>query len=102
MRVESTYGKKYILVTVDDYSQFTWVKFLRLKDEAPKFIIKFLKMIQVHLNATVKNIHTDDEFVKYLVLGHLDQLKLRKVYRLKQWVLEQQLLEQDDQQMKED
>ncbi|GJW65637.1 retrovirus-related pol polyprotein from transposon TNT 1-94 [Tanacetum coccineum] len=56
MRVESINGKKYILVIVDDYSRFTWVKFLRSKDEAPEFIIKFLKMIQVRLNATVWNI----------------------------------------------
>nr|GFA10451.1 hypothetical protein [Tanacetum cinerariifolium] len=46
MRVESVNGKKYILVIVDDYSRFTWVKFLRSKDETPDFIIKFLKMIQ--------------------------------------------------------
>nr|GEW99487.1 hypothetical protein [Tanacetum cinerariifolium] len=46
MRVVSVNGKKYILVIVDDYSRFTWVKFLRSKDEAPDFIIKFLKMIQ--------------------------------------------------------
>nr|GFA71297.1 retrovirus-related Pol polyprotein from transposon TNT 1-94 [Tanacetum cinerariifolium] len=46
MRVESVNGKKYILVNVDDYSRFTWVKFLRSKDETPMFIIKFLKMIQ--------------------------------------------------------
>nr|GEW95360.1 retrovirus-related Pol polyprotein from transposon TNT 1-94 [Tanacetum cinerariifolium] len=45
MRVESVNGKKYILVIVDDYSRFTWVKFLRSKDETPMFIIKFLKMI---------------------------------------------------------
>nr|GEY21431.1 retrovirus-related Pol polyprotein from transposon TNT 1-94 [Tanacetum cinerariifolium] len=49
MRVKSVNGKKYILVIVDDYSRFTWVKFLRSKDEAPYFIIKFLKMIQVRL-----------------------------------------------------
>nr|GEX08730.1 hypothetical protein [Tanacetum cinerariifolium] len=48
MRVESVNGKKYILV-IDDYSRFTWVKCLRSKDEAPDFIIKFLKMIQVRL-----------------------------------------------------
>nr|GFC60534.1 ribonuclease H-like domain-containing protein [Tanacetum cinerariifolium] len=47
MRVESVNGKKYILVIVDDYSRLTWVKFLRSKDEAPDFIIKFLRMIQV-------------------------------------------------------
>nr|GEZ00996.1 retrovirus-related Pol polyprotein from transposon TNT 1-94 [Tanacetum cinerariifolium] len=49
MRVESVNGKKYILVIVDDYSRFTWVKFLRSNDETPDFIIKFLKMIQVRL-----------------------------------------------------
>nr|GEW77690.1 retrovirus-related Pol polyprotein from transposon TNT 1-94 [Tanacetum cinerariifolium] len=52
MRVESVNGKKYILVIVDDYSQFTWVKCLRSKDEAPDFIIKFLKMIQAEAVAT--------------------------------------------------
>ncbi|GJT43081.1 retrovirus-related pol polyprotein from transposon TNT 1-94 [Tanacetum coccineum] len=46
MRVASVNGNKYILVIVNDYSQFTWVKCLRSKDEAPDFIIKFLKMIQ--------------------------------------------------------
>ncbi|GJU32887.1 retrovirus-related pol polyprotein from transposon TNT 1-94 [Tanacetum coccineum] len=35
MRVASINGKKYILVIVDDYSWFTWVKFLASKDEAP-------------------------------------------------------------------
>nr|GEY97209.1 hypothetical protein [Tanacetum cinerariifolium] len=50
MRVECVNGKKYILVIVDDYSRFTWVKFLRSKDETPNFIIKFLKMIQVGIS----------------------------------------------------
>ncbi|GKC66409.1 retrovirus-related pol polyprotein from transposon TNT 1-94, partial [Tanacetum coccineum] len=58
MRVESINRKKYILVIVDDYSRFTWVKFLRSKDEAPEFIIKFLKMIQVRLNTIVRTIRT--------------------------------------------
>nr|GEW47373.1 retrovirus-related Pol polyprotein from transposon TNT 1-94 [Tanacetum cinerariifolium] len=52
MRVESVTEKKYILVIVDDYSRFTWVKFLRSKDETPDFIIKFLKMIQAEAMAT--------------------------------------------------
>ncbi|GKB20489.1 retrovirus-related pol polyprotein from transposon TNT 1-94 [Tanacetum coccineum] len=46
LRVASVNGKKYILVIVDDYSRFTWVKCLRSKDEAPDFIVKFLKMIK--------------------------------------------------------
>nr|GEY42630.1 integrase, catalytic region, zinc finger, CCHC-type, peptidase aspartic, catalytic [Tanacetum cinerariifolium] len=36
MRVQSINGKKYIFVIIDDYSRFTWVKFLRTKDETPK------------------------------------------------------------------
>ncbi|GKB77719.1 retrovirus-related pol polyprotein from transposon TNT 1-94 [Tanacetum coccineum] len=47
VRFKSVNGKKYILVIVDDYSRFTWVKCLRSKVEAPDFIIKFLKMIQI-------------------------------------------------------
>nr|GEV34608.1 retrovirus-related Pol polyprotein from transposon TNT 1-94 [Tanacetum cinerariifolium] len=60
MRTKSVNGKKYILVIVDDYSRFTWVKFLKSKDEAPDFIIKFLKMIQVRLTVPVRQtIHVD-------------------------------------------
>ncbi|GJX97943.1 retrovirus-related pol polyprotein from transposon TNT 1-94 [Tanacetum coccineum] len=39
---------------------FTWVKFLRSKDETPEVVIKFLKQIQVNLNKTVRNIRTDN------------------------------------------
>nr|GEV50153.1 retrovirus-related Pol polyprotein from transposon TNT 1-94 [Tanacetum cinerariifolium] len=65
MRAESMNGKKYILVIVDDFSRFTWVKFLRSKDEALDIIIKFLKMIQVRLKVSVRRIQTDNgtEFV---------------------------------------
>ncbi|GJT18542.1 putative ribonuclease H-like domain-containing protein [Tanacetum coccineum] len=60
MRVQTINGKKYILVIVDDYSRFTWVKFLRSKDVTPKVVIKFLKQIQVGLNKTIRNIRTDN------------------------------------------
>nr|GEU74718.1 hypothetical protein [Tanacetum cinerariifolium] len=65
MRVASVNGKKYIPIIVDDYSRFTWVNFLRSKDEAPDFIIKFLKMIQLRLNTPVRRIRIDNgmEFV---------------------------------------
>nr|GEW33067.1 retrovirus-related Pol polyprotein from transposon TNT 1-94 [Tanacetum cinerariifolium] len=61
MRVESINEKKYILVIVDDYSRFTWVKFLRSKDKTLDFIIKFLKMIQVRIKVPVCRIRTDNE-----------------------------------------
>ncbi|GJY79854.1 putative ribonuclease H-like domain-containing protein [Tanacetum coccineum] len=69
MRVQSIKGKKYILVIVDDYSRFTWVKFLRSKDETPEFVTNFLKQIQVGLNKTVRFIRTDNgtEFVNQVM-----------------------------------
>ncbi|GKC41853.1 retrovirus-related pol polyprotein from transposon TNT 1-94 [Tanacetum coccineum] len=50
---------------VDDYSRFTWVRFLKTKDEAPAAIIKCIKNIQVRLKATVRNVRRDNgtEFV---------------------------------------
>nr|GEZ28275.1 retrovirus-related Pol polyprotein from transposon TNT 1-94 [Tanacetum cinerariifolium] len=41
MRVKSVNGKKYILVIVYDYSRFTWVKFLRSKDETLDLLSSF-------------------------------------------------------------
>nr|GEY07722.1 ribonuclease H-like domain-containing protein [Tanacetum cinerariifolium] len=65
MRMVSINRKRYISVIVDDYSRFTWVRFLRSKDEAPEAIIKCIKNIQVCLNTTVRNVRTDNgtEFV---------------------------------------
>ncbi|GKE74112.1 retrovirus-related pol polyprotein from transposon TNT 1-94 [Tanacetum coccineum] len=65
MHVASINGKRYILVIVDDYSRFTWVRFLKTKDEAPAAIIKCIKNIQVRLKATVRNVRADNgtEFV---------------------------------------
>ncbi|GJW44251.1 retrovirus-related pol polyprotein from transposon TNT 1-94, partial [Tanacetum coccineum] len=60
MRVASINGKRYILVIVDDYSRFTWVRFLRTKDESHEAIIKCIQNIQVRLNATVHNVRTDN------------------------------------------
>nr|GEV78371.1 hypothetical protein [Tanacetum cinerariifolium] len=76
MHVESVNGKKYILVIVDDYSRFTWVKFLRSKDEASDFIIKFLKMIQVRLKVSVCRIRTDNgtEFVNKTLREYYEEV----------------------------
>nr|GEV77056.1 retrovirus-related Pol polyprotein from transposon TNT 1-94 [Tanacetum cinerariifolium] len=60
IRVKTINGKKYILVTVDYYTWFTWDKFLRSKDETPEVVIKFLNQIQVGLNKTVRFIRTDN------------------------------------------
>ena len=59
MRVQTINGKRYILVIVDDYSRWTWVYFLRSKDQAPQMIITFLTKIQVQLRNTVRQFRTD-------------------------------------------
>ncbi|GJU42702.1 retrovirus-related pol polyprotein from transposon TNT 1-94 [Tanacetum coccineum] len=76
MRAASVNGKKYILIILDDYSRFTWVKFLASNDEAPDFIIKFSKMIQIRLNATVRNIRTNNgtEFVNQTLPDYFEQV----------------------------
>nr|GEZ18706.1 retrovirus-related Pol polyprotein from transposon TNT 1-94 [Tanacetum cinerariifolium] len=53
MRVKSINRKRYVLVIVDDYSRYTWVQFLRSKDEALEVIKTFLKKITVLLRASV-------------------------------------------------
>nr|GFB14186.1 hypothetical protein [Tanacetum cinerariifolium] len=59
MRVESINGKKNVLVIVDDYSRYTWTHFLRSKDETPKVLIDFLRLVQRGLHAQVRTIQTD-------------------------------------------
>ncbi|GJR05224.1 retrovirus-related pol polyprotein from transposon TNT 1-94 [Tanacetum coccineum] len=78
MRVQTINGKKYILVFVDDYSRFTWVKLLRSKDETSDFVIKFLKQIQVGLNKTVKYIRIDNdtEFINHTLNQYYESVSI--------------------------
>nr|GFB66582.1 retrovirus-related Pol polyprotein from transposon TNT 1-94 [Tanacetum cinerariifolium] len=76
MRVQTINGKKYILVIVDDYSRFTWVKFFRSKDETSDVVIKFITQIQVGLNKTVRYVRTDNgtEFVNQTMTAFYDRI----------------------------
>nr|GEV50835.1 ribonuclease H-like domain-containing protein [Tanacetum cinerariifolium] len=76
MRIASINGKRYILVIVDDYSRYTWVHFLRSKDEAPAVIITFLKRITVLLQSLVISIRTDNgtEFKNQLLKVYFDSV----------------------------
>nr|GEW80797.1 retrovirus-related Pol polyprotein from transposon TNT 1-94 [Tanacetum cinerariifolium] len=78
MGKKSVNGKKYILVIVDDYSRFIWVKFLRSKDEASDISIKFLKMIQVRLKVLVRRIRTDNgtEFVNQTLCEYYEEIDI--------------------------
>ncbi|KAJ9545903.1 hypothetical protein OSB04_025610 [Centaurea solstitialis] len=54
-------GKKsYCLVIVDDYSRFTWVYFLRTKDETSGLIKSFVTRVENKTNLRVKVIRSDN------------------------------------------
>ncbi|RRC79823.1 hypothetical protein EH999_23420, partial [Escherichia coli] len=54
-------GKKsYCLVIVDDYSRFTWVFFLRTKDETSGLIKPFVTRVENKTNLRVKIIRSDN------------------------------------------
>nr|GEV92354.1 hypothetical protein [Tanacetum cinerariifolium] len=74
MRIASINGKRYVLVIVEDYSCYTWVHFLRSKDEALEVIIKFLKRITVLLQSPVIIIRTNNgtEFKNQVLKEYFD------------------------------
>nr|GEX94550.1 putative ribonuclease H-like domain-containing protein [Tanacetum cinerariifolium] len=76
MRVASISGKRYVLVIVDDYSQYTWVHFLITKDETPKVIKNFLKKIYVRLQAPVIIVRTENEtkFKNHVLKEYFDSV----------------------------
>nr|GEV73649.1 retrovirus-related Pol polyprotein from transposon TNT 1-94 [Tanacetum cinerariifolium] len=76
MRIANINGKWYVLVIIDDYSRYTWVHFLRSKDEAPKVIKTFLKMITVLLQSSVIIIRTDNgtEFKNQVLKEYFDSV----------------------------
>ncbi|KAJ9565365.1 hypothetical protein OSB04_001331 [Centaurea solstitialis] len=54
-------GKKsYCLVIIDDFSRFTWVFFLRTKDETSGLIKPFVKRVENQVNLRVKVIRSDN------------------------------------------
>nr|GFB57989.1 integrase, catalytic region, zinc finger, CCHC-type, peptidase aspartic, catalytic [Tanacetum cinerariifolium] len=76
MRIASINGKRYVLVIVNDYSRYTWVHFLRSKDEAPEVIKTFLKKINILLQSPVIIIRTDNgtEFKNQALKEYFDSV----------------------------
>nr|GEU85329.1 integrase, catalytic region, zinc finger, CCHC-type, peptidase aspartic, catalytic [Tanacetum cinerariifolium] len=62
--------------TINDLARKDLVKFLRLKDETPEFVIKFLKQMHVGLNKTVRYIRTDNgtEFVNQILTEYYENV----------------------------
>ena len=55
----SLYGSKYGLVIVDDYSRWTWVKFLRSKDNAYDVFSNFCTQIQSEKEMMILKVRSD-------------------------------------------
>ncbi|GJS43980.1 retrovirus-related pol polyprotein from transposon TNT 1-94 [Tanacetum coccineum] len=84
MRVASVNGKKYILVIVDDFSRFTWVYFLRSKDETPEIIKKFIAQAQLNYKAKVCKIRTDNgtEFKNATLKAYYEKLGIMQQFSI--------------------
>ncbi|GKD98983.1 retrovirus-related pol polyprotein from transposon TNT 1-94 [Tanacetum coccineum] len=84
MRVASINGKRSILVIVDDYSRYTWVYFLRSKDETPEIIKKFIAQAQLNYKAKVYKIRTDNgtEFKNMTLKAHYEKLGIMQQFSI--------------------
>ncbi|KAJ9547005.1 LOW QUALITY PROTEIN: hypothetical protein OSB04_019548 [Centaurea solstitialis] len=78
--MRSISGKKYVLVMVDDYSRYTWVRFLRSKDEAPEIIISVLKEVQVNLQSQKIRSDHGTEFKNKLLGGYIDSVGIQHTF----------------------
>ncbi|GJZ09067.1 putative ribonuclease H-like domain-containing protein [Tanacetum coccineum] len=58
--VRSINHKTYCLVITDDFSRFSWVFFLRTKDETSGILKDFIRQIKNQLNKKVKTIRCDN------------------------------------------
>ncbi|GJU94841.1 putative ribonuclease H-like domain-containing protein [Tanacetum coccineum] len=58
--VRSINHKTYCLVITDDFSRFSWVFFLRTKDETSGILKDFIRQIENQLNQKVKTIRCDN------------------------------------------
>nr|GEX17801.1 retrovirus-related Pol polyprotein from transposon TNT 1-94 [Tanacetum cinerariifolium] len=76
MRISSINGKRYVLVMVDNYFRYTWVHFLKSKDETPVMIKTFLKRIAVLLQSPIIIIRTDNgtEFKNQVLKEYFDSV----------------------------
>ncbi|GJR80203.1 retrovirus-related pol polyprotein from transposon TNT 1-94 [Tanacetum coccineum] len=75
---ECQWKESSFLVIVESTTSIYWVKCLRSKDEAPAFIINFLKMIQIRLKEIVCRIRTDNgtEFVNQTLREYYEKVDI--------------------------
>ncbi|KAJ9546338.1 hypothetical protein OSB04_018881 [Centaurea solstitialis] len=80
--VTSIGKKSYCLVIVDDFSRFTWVYFLKTKDETSGLIKSFVTRVENQTNLKVKVIRSDNgtEFKNSDINSFCDEKGIEKQY----------------------
>ncbi|KAK1618388.1 hypothetical protein QYE76_023905 [Lolium multiflorum] len=75
-------AKKYCLVIVDEYSRYTWVYFLKKKDETQQIFIDFATEVQRQHNLLIMEIRSDNgsEFKNYTLNDFLSDEGIRHQY----------------------
>ncbi|KAH6835979.1 hypothetical protein C2S53_002141 [Perilla frutescens var. hirtella] len=69
-------GKRFTLIVVDDFSRYTWVEFLRSKDETYTKLSAMIRRLQTKRERLVQRIHSDNgtEFVNQQIISFLKVL----------------------------
>ncbi|GKA58816.1 retrovirus-related pol polyprotein from transposon TNT 1-94 [Tanacetum coccineum] len=72
------------LVPMDDYSRYTWVYFLRSKDETSEIIKKFIAQARLNYKAKVCKIRTDNgtEFKNTSLKAHYEKLGIMQQFSI--------------------
>nr|GEU58449.1 retrovirus-related Pol polyprotein from transposon TNT 1-94 [Tanacetum cinerariifolium] len=71
MRFASINGKWYVLVIVDEYSRYTWVHFLRTKDETPEKIMETMNVTFDELSAMALKQNSSKPGLQSLTSGQI-------------------------------
>ncbi|GJT21139.1 putative ribonuclease H-like domain-containing protein [Tanacetum coccineum] len=82
--VSSLMHKKYCLVVTNNYSRFTWVFFLAIKDETSEILKNFIKEIENLVDKKVKIIRCDNgtEFKNKVMDGFCREKYIRREYSI--------------------
>ncbi|GJT91231.1 putative ribonuclease H-like domain-containing protein [Tanacetum coccineum] len=80
--VRSINHKTYCLVITDDFSRFSWVFFLRTKDETSGILKDFIRQIENQLNQKVKTIRCDNgtEFKNRDIIEFCGSKEIKREY----------------------
>ncbi|GJY09310.1 putative ribonuclease H-like domain-containing protein [Tanacetum coccineum] len=80
--VRSINRKTYCLVITDDFSRFSWVFFLRTKDETSGILKEFIRQIENQLNQKVKTIRCDNgiEFKNRDIIEFCGSKRIKREY----------------------